>query len=429
MIETRPLDSLKENPDNPRVIRDEKFKKLVRSLREFPKMLEARPIVIRQDGTALGGNMRLRAAREAGLDEVPVFVAEWSPEKEREFVIKDNLGYGEWDWDVLANEWDAEDLEAWGLDVWPEPGEMDGQPEPVDDRVVNHGILNARFGVPPFSVLDARKGYWGDRKSDWHLLIGDAGESREGTLGNNEMMRSINNGASLLDPVLAEIANKWFGLPGCSTFDPFAGDSVFGFVSDYMGNTFTGIELRQEQADLNNQRLANTRSRYICDDGQNVGRHLPAESQDLLFSCPPYYDLEVYSDLENDASNQGAYADFLKILKNAFTAAVGCLKPNRFAFIVVGDVRDEKGRYRGFPSDVINIFQNAGMPLYNEMILVTVAGTLPRRAAKYMRSRKVGKTHQNVLVFYKGDPGDIPTHFPEIEVETEEPDESTNAQL
>lgn len=112
------LDTLKPNPKNPRVIKDDKFQKLVQSIRAFPQMLEVRPIVCTPDGVVLGGNMRLRACKEAGLREVPVHVVSWLDSQQEEFIIKDNVGYGEWDWDIIANEWDANQLQDWGLDVW-----------------------------------------------------------------------------------------------------------------------------------------------------------------------------------------------------------------------------------------------------------------------------------------------------------------------
>ncbi len=116
-MERRPLKTLKANPNNPRVIRDEKFKKLVKSIKEFPEMLEARPVVVNPDMVVLGGNMRLKALREAGVEEAPVYVASWDEVKQRQFIIKDNVGFGEWDWDALANEWNEEELQEWGLDI------------------------------------------------------------------------------------------------------------------------------------------------------------------------------------------------------------------------------------------------------------------------------------------------------------------------
>ncbi len=118
------IGKIKNNPNNPRLIKDDKFKKLVKSIKEFPEMLEIRPIVVDKDNIVLGGNMRLRACQEAGLKEVHILQADKLTEKQqREFIIKDNVGFGEWDWDDLANEWNTEELEDWGLDI------------PLDERI------------------------------------------------------------------------------------------------------------------------------------------------------------------------------------------------------------------------------------------------------------------------------------------------------
>ena len=117
--QTVPINEVKSNPNNPRIIKDDKFKKLVASIKELPQMLQLRPIVVNEDMIVLGGNMRLKACKEAGLKEIPIIKAsELNEEQQRAFIIKDNVGFGEWDWDALANEWDAEQLEEWGLDVW-----------------------------------------------------------------------------------------------------------------------------------------------------------------------------------------------------------------------------------------------------------------------------------------------------------------------
>ena len=130
------ITKLKGNPSNPRVLRDDKFAKLKKSIEEFPDMLNKRPIVAVTDKDGklmvLGGNMRLRACQELGLKEVPVILADdWTEEQRREFIVKDNVGYGEWDWDTLSNEWDAGDLESWGLDV---PKVPDFDPVPMDEQ-------------------------------------------------------------------------------------------------------------------------------------------------------------------------------------------------------------------------------------------------------------------------------------------------------
>lgn len=127
------INEVKSNPNNPRIIKDDKFKKLVASIKELPQMLELRPIVVNDDMIVLGGNMRLKACKEAGLKEIPIIKAsELNEEQQRAFIIKDNVGFGEWDWDALANEWDAEQLEEWGLDV---PNIDAGELDDLSDKI------------------------------------------------------------------------------------------------------------------------------------------------------------------------------------------------------------------------------------------------------------------------------------------------------
>lgn len=111
------IKEIKPNPNNPRVLKDDKFKKLVQSLKDFPEMANVRPIVVNKDMIVLGGNMRLRAMQEAGWKKAPVEIVDWTIEKQNEFIIKDNVGFGEWDWDMLANEWNTDELTEWGLDI------------------------------------------------------------------------------------------------------------------------------------------------------------------------------------------------------------------------------------------------------------------------------------------------------------------------
>lgn len=280
------------------------------------------------------------------------------------------------------------------------------------EEIIENLDLKERFIIPPFSIFDTRMGYWQDRKRRWKKLINDNGESRTATLFKSsgdpvsEKIKAQGT-VSILDPVLAEICIKWFGLKNCNILDPFAGDTVFGYVAGFLNNTFTGIEIRKEQADINNERTKDFKCKYICDDGQNVLNHIEPDTQDLIFSCPPYFDLEVYSNMENDASNQKEYNDFIKILDNAFSGAIKSLKKDRFAFIVIGDVRDKNGFYRLIPDDIKQIFKKNGMYLYNDIVLIEAIGTSALRAQPNMRYLKVVKTHQNVLVFYKGNPKNI----------------------
>ena len=124
------ISQVKGNPDNPRIIKNDKFKKLVKSIQEFPEMLKLRPIVVDEDMIVLGGNMRLKASKEAGLKEVWIEVAEGlTEEQKKEFIVKDNVGFGEWEWDMLANEWDSVELAEWGLDVWQNEDDIETSDE------------------------------------------------------------------------------------------------------------------------------------------------------------------------------------------------------------------------------------------------------------------------------------------------------------
>lgn len=148
-----------------------------------------------------------------------------------------------------------------------------------------------------------------------------------------------------------------------------------------------------------------------------MDRHIPDESQDMLFTCPPYADLEVYSNDPADLSNK-TYPVFLELYQDIMQKAVSKLKQNRFAVVVVGEVRGKDGSYYNFVGDTIRTFIASGMRYYNEIILATAIGTLPIRAGHAMAvNRKIGKRHQNVLVFYKGEPKAIQDNFPRIALE------------
>jgi ParB-like chromosome segregation protein Spo0J len=141
-----PIGEVIPNQSNPRIIKDDKFKKLVQSIKDFPEMLELRPIVVDSEMVVLGGNMRLKACQAAGLVEVPIIVAENLTHAQRqEFIIKDNVGFGEWDWDILANEWEAADLDKWGLEVWQPAQEPDYSI--LDDEDLSDELADMESGV------------------------------------------------------------------------------------------------------------------------------------------------------------------------------------------------------------------------------------------------------------------------------------------
>jgi len=215
------------------------------------------------------------------------------------------------------------------------------------------------------------------------------------------------SGTSIFDPVLCELAYTWFCPPGGTVLDPFAGGSVRGIVAGVLGRSYTGVELRPEQVAANRAQLASIKTErsptWVEGDSTNLLSLAPG-AYDFMFTCPPYGDLEVYSDNPADISSMD-YPAFIAALRAIIGHAVGLLKPDRFAAIVVGDFRDRKGFYRNFVSDTIAAFQDAGARLYNEAILVTAVGSLSIRVGRqFAAGRKLGKTHQQFLVFCKGDP-------------------------
>ena len=173
--QTVPINEVKSNPNNPRIIKDDKFKKLVASIKELPQMLQLRPIVVNEDMVVLGGNMRLKACKEAGLKEIPIIKAsELNEEQQRAFIIKDNVGFGEWDWDALANEWDAEQLEEWGLDlpadlIVEEEIEVEEDDYEIPDEINTDIVIGDLFEIGEHRLL------CGDstQVDTWHKVMGD----------------------------------------------------------------------------------------------------------------------------------------------------------------------------------------------------------------------------------------------------------------
>ncbi len=218
-------------------------------------------------------------------------------------------------------------------------------------------------------------------------------------------------GTSIFDPVLCELTYRWFCPAAGTILDPFAGGSVRGIVASKLGFQYIGVELRHEQVAANMaQGIALCGvpvPRWVEGDSRQVLPHMAGGDEpvaaDLIFSCPPYADLEVYSDHPNDISNM-PYAKFREAYGEIIAGACALLKPNRFACFVVGDARGKDGNYYGLPWHTVDAFERAGLRLYNESVLVTAIGSLPIRITKQFNSgRKLGKTHQNIFVFVKGD--------------------------
>lgn len=216
------------------------------------------------------------------------------------------------------------------------------------------------------------------------------------------------NGTSIFDPVLTELTYRWFSPEGGVILDPFAGGSVRGIVASKLNRRYIGHELRAEQVEANRIQADSIcfddvhPPTWIHGDSRNIDRTCADVQADLLFSCPPYADLEVYSNDPKDLSTL-PYTEFLASYKEIISKSAALLKHDRFACFVVGDVRDKKGNYYNFVGDTVQAFLEAGLHYYNEAILVTAVGSLPIRVGKqFSASRKLGKTHQNILVFVKG---------------------------
>jgi hypothetical protein len=184
------ISQVKTNPNNPRLIKDHKFKKLVKSIKEFPEMLEIRPIVVDKDNIVLGGNMRLRACQEAGLKEVYILKASQLTEKQqREFIVKDNVGFGEWDWDDLANEWDAEELEDWGLDL-----PMDVKIDELEDDEEIELEQSVQLEPPKEYILimaDPNSLEWEEMKEELKLKIVRNGGYKQGSAFDSSSIERV----------------------------------------------------------------------------------------------------------------------------------------------------------------------------------------------------------------------------------------------
>lgn len=300
--------------------------------------------------------------------------------------------------------------------------------------------LNDRFLVPPFSVLDARAGYWQDRKRDW-LSLGIKSElGREDKLLGFESLTGnaaygkrgkIEHGTSIFDPVLCEVAYRWFTPEGGTVLDPFAGGSVRGIVAAALGRGYLGIDLRAEQVQSNIEQLAYIGKRHPLEpspqwaigDSRNLATIVGSHKFDAVFTCPPYFDLEVYSKDPRDLSNAGEWPAFRKAYREIIQHTVDAMRDDTFAVWVVGDIRQKTkpGGYRGLVPTTVNAFRDAGAHYYNEGILLTMLGTAPVRvASQFGAGRKLGKVHQNVLVFCKGDAYTAAAKCPVEEVAVEQ---------
>lgn len=255
----------------------------------------------------------------------------------------------------------------------------------------------------PFSVINTGGREWRRRKAEWLSLGLDDNVGRAPLSGHYLNADMSERTTSLFDPVVAEQCYMWFCPSGGNVLDPFCGGPTRGYVASKLGYKYTGIDIREEQvkADIETCKDLPVPPTYICADSAVMLKEMD-ERFDFVFSCPPYYDLEVYSTLEGDISNKPTYDEFLVSYRTIVKNLHKLLKVGCFAAFVVSDVRDEKGCYRGLVADTVNVFREVGFCLYNEIIIVEPFGSAGIRKSSCVKSKKMVRVHQHILVFVKG---------------------------
>jgi len=418
-----PTNELKANPLNPNSHPEEQIQLLAQIIKKTG--WRAPVTVSNRSGYIVKGHGRLLAAKFAGLSSVPVDYQDYSSdEEEYADMIADNkiAEFSILDKKLIADifesyEFSNDDITLTGFN----PDEFQDLCNAVEQKQNECLKANLRemFIAPPFSIFKANGGEWQKRKNEW-LEIGlksELGrnktfeslqklhESRK-DLTKTQLKNSYKAGISIFDPVLCELVYSWFSKENDTILDPFAGGSVRGIVASLLKRNYCGIELRNEQVEANIQNAYELCEDYlpewITGDSNKILDTLKDNSYDMILSCPPYLNLEVYSDNPDDISNMN-HSDFFNVYSQIISKCYTKLKDNTFVVWVIGEVRNKNGNYYNFLGDTIQTFINAGFKYYNEIVLETPVGTAALRAASaFKSSRKVCKVHQNVLVFLKG---------------------------
>lgn len=284
--------------------------------------------------------------------------------------------------------------------------------------------LKDRFGTNPFSVLRADTGEWIKQKRQWEEIIHDVADNVRNTTakGNTPYInnfekedfkgaKSPNAGMiSTFDPFLCELLIKWFSEEGALILDPFAGGVVRGAVSALLNRYYIGFDINELQVKHNFKQWKEIEEKYNTEaepfwatgDADELLDNLIDSYYNLVLTCPPYYNLERYTDNAEDLSNKSTYKEFIDKYTAIIKKCSNKLKNGGYCILVVEEIRDKNGNFYGFVPDTIRVCQEAGLNYYNEMILMNPIASLGIRSTKYfVTSRKVGRHHQNVLVFKK----------------------------
>jgi hypothetical protein len=420
-IEVLNIDDLIPYENNAKEHPKEQIEQIKKSIIEFNNN---DPIAIDENNVIIEGHGRHEALKQLGYEQVEcIRLSHLNEEQKKAYrLIHNKLTMNsDYDFNLLEQElMNIQDIDMLEFDF--DMSFLNEDEEEIKEEASKK--LTDEFLIPPISVFDTRQGYWQDRKRAWKSLgiSSDVGRD-EALLGQGLKQLAEKQGSktltgtSIFDPVLCEVMYKWFNVHEGSIFDCFAGGSVRGIVAEKLGYKYTGIDLRKEQIEANilNAQEMGLNPTWICDDSLNADLYVEDDSVDLLFSCPPYADLEVYSDDERDISNMD-YEQFKEVYRKIIDISCRKVKNDRFAIFVVGDVRDKKGYYRNFIDYTKECFNKNGFMTYNEIILLEQLGTIPLRARYVFKKRKVAKAHQNILIFYKGDINNIPCNYSNIEV-------------
>lgn len=308
-----------------------------------------------------------------------------------------------------------------------------------DTQSIPSNLLKDKYGWPPFSVLNTLSHDWQRRKDEWEIVVKDSTIGRDTRRYNATPTNTFSargkdaktpESISSFDPYLCELMYRWFSRPGDKVLDPFAGGNVRGTVASILGRDYTGFDLSEEQVKANKEHYETLQEHYtniagnakwLCMDADDMWTHIPECSCDMVLTCPPYYNLEIYTKDPRDLSRQPTYADFLNKYADILMKASRCLRYNSFFVIVVSEVRADahdisNSQYLGLVPDTVRILRDkCNLSYYNEIILVNNIGSLPIRTPKnFDRTRKIGRHHQNILVFYKGNLATIESKFGKV---------------
>lgn len=400
-----PIKQLKRARYNPRKISKKELQKLVESIKTYGLV---QPIVVNKDYTIIGGHQRVEACRQLGMTDLDVYVLDLKPDDEKVLNLALNRISGDWDdaalYDLLNGLAEKNRMALTGFDNKELEKLKWKQGNQINRKLIEDYI------VPPFSVFDTKQGYWQKRKAEWNLQLGDGGEGRAADLMELDSIAKVQTktltGTSVFDPVLCEILYTWYLDRGALIVDPFAGGYARGLVASRLGYRYIGTDVSKLQITANRTKakeLGEKGATWVEADGVDLAKHVK-EKADMVFTCPPYYDLEKY-DPENplDLSNKPTYDAFIEAYSKVLINTYNIIKPNSWAIIVVGNVRDDEGNYYDLVGDTTRIMREAGYHFYNEAILATAIATATVRARRTFDSgKKLVKTHQNILFFAKG---------------------------